>query len=55
MSAIERTLLNVCISGVNSEFAKEERKYSRFKDFETLGSRFSKCNPFKSACVVLSV
>ena len=33
MSAIERTILNVCMSGSNSEFAKEERKYSRFKEF----------------------
>ena len=35
--------------------AKEERKYRRFKDFETLGRKVSKCNPFKYACVVVSV
>ena len=52
ISGIERTLLNFCISVVNSEFAKEEPKHSGSKDFETRGSNF---NPFKSTCGGLSV
>ena len=55
ISGIERTLLNFCISAVNSEFAKEEAKHSRFKDFETRGRKFSNFNPFKSTCGGLSV
>ena len=48
ISGIERTLLNFCISVVNSEFAKEKPKHSRFKDFENRGRKFSIFNPFKS-------
>ena len=55
ISGIERTLLNFCISVVNPEFAKEEAKHSRFKDFETRWRKFSNFNPFKSACGGLSV
>ena len=55
ISGIERTLLNFCTSVVNSEFAKEEPKHNRFKDFETRGRKFSNFNPFKSTCGGLSV
>ena len=54
-SGIERTLLNFYISVVNSEFAKEKPKHSRFKDFETRGTKLSNFNPFKSTCGGLSV
>ena len=55
ISGIEHTLLNFCILVVNSEFAKEEPKHSRFKVFETRGRNFSNFNPFKSTCGGLSV
>ena len=42
-------------SVVNSEFAKQEPKHNRFKDFETRGRKFSNFSPFKSTCGGLSV